>query len=44
VQKNFEIKFGESIFNYLGSNGKTKGCLGVIVFFIITGISLFFLQ
>jgi hypothetical protein len=35
AQKSFELKFGESIFNYLGKDGKTKGCFGVILFLII---------
>ncbi len=43
VRRNFENKFGESIFNYLGKDGKTKGCLGMVLFFIATGISLFYL-
>lgn len=42
VKNNFEEKFGESIFNYLGTDGKTKGCLGVFLF-IIAGISGLFL-
>jgi len=39
VRINFESKFGESIFNYLGKDGKTKGCLGMFLFFIFTGVS-----
>lgn len=29
VQKGFEKKFGESIFNYLGPDGKTKKLFGI---------------
>ena len=39
VRKNFERKFGKSIFNYLRKDGKTKGCLGIFLFFIFTGTS-----
>lgn len=43
VQNSFQQKFGESIFNYIGNDGKTNGCLGVVLFFVITGMSLLLL-
>jgi len=36
VREDFQEKFGESIYNYLGKNGKTKSCLGVVLLFVIT--------
>ncbi len=29
VRKSFQIKFGESIYNYLGPDGKTKKVFGI---------------
>lgn len=42
VQMLFENKFGEPIYNYLGPDGKTKSCLGVVLFFITIGTSIGF--
>jgi len=39
----FQVKFGESIYNYLGKDGKTKGCFGTVALFIFTGAALLFL-
>jgi hypothetical protein len=36
VREGFTLKFGKSIFDYIGNDGKTKGCLGVVLFFVIT--------
>ncbi len=36
VRNDFQEKFGESIYNYLGKDGKAKSCFGVVLFFATT--------
>ncbi|MFA7170860.1 MAG: hypothetical protein WC180_02615 [Candidatus Paceibacterota bacterium] len=43
VQVNFENKFGESIFNYLGEDGKAKGSPILLILMIIVVILLLLL-
>ena len=43
VRKGFMLKFGKSIYDYIGYDGKTKGCLGAVLFFIITGAAIIYL-
>ena len=39
VRSDFHEKFGETIYNYLGTDGKAKGCFGaVLLFFTTTGL------
>ncbi len=40
VQKGFSEKFNESIYDYIGKDGKTKGCFGVIIILAVTGLSI----
>lgn len=44
VQRNFSRKFGESIFNYLGSDGKAKSCLPIVLLVIVLSATGYIIQ